>query len=261
MQGDIDEIYLKAFPKVPEAGDTPIDIVTSGDGLYKDEYEDGKYTYKDTNPNNYVTFNNEYAGWRIISIEDDTLKLIKNDSIGKKYLDGTWQDSAAQTYLNQTYYNSLNSTAQSQIITHDWNIGENVIMNPMAPYEIQTDLKKLIVQEKLDKWNGKVGLISISEYIRANSNLLECNTWWLHGTLNMNTCISTNWMYYSKENWWTMINFNNKINSAYIIASNGNIGYNNDSHKENALRPVVYLSKDIKITGGYGTQDNPYRFE
>ena len=41
--------------------------VTEGDGLYKDEYEEGKYTYKGVNPNNYITFNNEM--WRIISID------------------------------------------------------------------------------------------------------------------------------------------------------------------------------------------------
>ena len=261
VQGAIDELYLKAFPKVPEAGGTPIDIVTSGDGLYKDEYEDGKYTYKGANPNNYVTFNNEYAGWRIISIEDDTFKLIRNNSIGEQYLDGEWKDSTAQTYLNGTYYNSLNSTVQSQIITHDWNVGENISMNPMTPNEIQTDLVKLIDQEKLAKWNGKVGLISISEYIRANSNLLECETWWLHSSLNRDTCIATNWMYYSSGTWWTMIHFNDDTNSAYLMATNGNIGYNNAKHEKYALRPVVYLSKDVKITGGYGTQDNPYRIE
>ena len=33
--------------------------VTSGDGLYKDAYEDNVYTYRGSNPNNYVTFNGE----------------------------------------------------------------------------------------------------------------------------------------------------------------------------------------------------------
>ena len=55
----------------------------SGDGLYADEYEPGRYVYKGANPNNYITFNNE--PWRIISVESDgTLKLIKKGSIGNK---------------------------------------------------------------------------------------------------------------------------------------------------------------------------------
>ena len=40
-------------------GGQPVEVVTTGDGLYKDEYEEGKYTYKGANPNNYITFNNE----------------------------------------------------------------------------------------------------------------------------------------------------------------------------------------------------------
>ena len=40
-------------------GEQPVEVVTTGDGLYKDEYEEGKYTYKGANPNNYITFNNE----------------------------------------------------------------------------------------------------------------------------------------------------------------------------------------------------------
>ena len=44
------------------SGTTPNDLkalaITEGDGLYADEYEAGRYFYKGTNPNNYLTFNN-----------------------------------------------------------------------------------------------------------------------------------------------------------------------------------------------------------
>ena len=59
VQGAIDELYNVCFP--PTAGDSILDntdIVTSGDGLYEDEYEDGRYFYKGKNVKNYVTFNN-----------------------------------------------------------------------------------------------------------------------------------------------------------------------------------------------------------
>ena len=38
--------------------------------------------YRGENPNNYVTFNDEVAGWRIIGIFDGRVKLIRNDSLG-----------------------------------------------------------------------------------------------------------------------------------------------------------------------------------
>ena len=34
-------------------------IVTSGDGLYLDTYEEGRYIYRGGTPNNYITFNDE----------------------------------------------------------------------------------------------------------------------------------------------------------------------------------------------------------
>ena len=109
VQGAIDELYNACFP--PKAGDTiidSVDIVTSGDGLYKDEYEEGKYTYKGKNPNNYITFNGEKAGWRIISInKDKTIKIIKIEDINTAnnlYWDvsknSNWKVASLNSYLN-----------------------------------------------------------------------------------------------------------------------------------------------------------------
>ena len=55
-----------------------VDIVTEGDGLYADSYEENVYTYRGANPNNYVTFNGEQ--WRIISVNtaDNTIKIMRN---------------------------------------------------------------------------------------------------------------------------------------------------------------------------------------
>lgn len=260
VQGAIDELYTTC-KGVTNVGGQEIDIVTEGDGLYKDEYEEGKYTYKGTNPNNYITFNGEMAGWRIISIETNgSLKIIKNNSIGKQWLDGNWQNSDTQSHLNNTYLNTLNNYAKNQIITHDWNIGKDINENPLSPTDIQLDIEKLLNQEKLEKWNGKIGLITISEYIRANSNLLECDSWYLNNQY-LDVCTKTNWMYNSNLSWWTLSYFSRNTNSAYVVSSNGNVGYNNASHKQYEVRPVLYLSSDIKIIGGYGTQSNPYRIE
>ena len=55
---------------------------TTGDGLYKDEYEAGRCVYKGGNPNNYIIFNDEM--WRIISVENDnTLKIVRENGITK----------------------------------------------------------------------------------------------------------------------------------------------------------------------------------
>ena len=116
----------------PVPGDTltPEDIkelaVTQGDGLYKDEYEDGKYTYKGANPNNYITFNNET--WRIISIgADNTIKIMRNESIGNQvwntFDSSNWdRPSDIKTYLNEEYLTTKIAN-QDKIVSHTWSIG------------------------------------------------------------------------------------------------------------------------------------------
>ena len=61
-------------------------VVTSGDGLYKDTTETGRYVYKGANPNNYITLGSDM--YRIIAVESDgTLKVIRNGSIGSRTFD------------------------------------------------------------------------------------------------------------------------------------------------------------------------------
>jgi len=68
---------------IPGSDKLTENVVTEGDGLYEDPTEAGRYVYRGTNPDNYITFNGEEAGWRIISVENDgTLKIMKKDSIG-----------------------------------------------------------------------------------------------------------------------------------------------------------------------------------
>ena len=55
-------------------------------------YDDfGNLRYVGANPCNYVTFNGETAGWRIIGVFDNQIKLIRNESIGNY----SWDTSAS----------------------------------------------------------------------------------------------------------------------------------------------------------------------
>ena len=96
------------------------DIFCNGEndsGLYKDIYEDGKYTYRGSSPNNYITFNNET--WRIISIDaNNFIKIIKNESIGSRAWDSTlnnnWnRPSDIKTYLNEEYLKNINTNVNN----------------------------------------------------------------------------------------------------------------------------------------------------
>ena len=57
--------------------------------LAYDDFENLRYV--GANPCNYVTFNGETAGWRIIGVFDNQIKLIRNESIGAY----SWDTSAS----------------------------------------------------------------------------------------------------------------------------------------------------------------------
>ena len=48
--------------------------------------------YRGSNPNNYVTFNDEVAGWRIVGIFDGRVKLVKKTSLGSYSWDTSVQE-------------------------------------------------------------------------------------------------------------------------------------------------------------------------
>ena len=268
VQGAIDELYniakqcnVNSNDKVEDIGGT----VSSGDGLYEDKYEEGRYFYKGTNPNNYITFNNEKAGWRIISFEPDgTIKIIKNTVLSstqyfnKNYSSNSFQGSTAEQYLNNTYYNTLTETAQNQIVSNYFNAGFVTYLN--------SDLSSQIKIENEVKWKGNIGLITVSEYLRANSNTNQCETFKKNND-NYYSCKNTNWMYLNSV-WWTISPYESTFYSEWLISNDSKfqsgvvaqsipMGGFSILGSPYYLRPVVFLKSDIKISGN-GTQSDPY---
>ena len=265
VQGAIDELYGVCTAK-PPAGETIIENA----GLEKDPYE-CRYFFTGANPNNYITFNGEEAGWRIISVEcDGSIKIIKNESIGTMKWDSSetslgsgmyygntnWARPAdLNTYLNSDYYNNLSVTAQSQIISHNWSIGQVIYDN--------NDLVAQVENENNEFWNGNIALPTISEFLRTNSNKSQCGTMmsfnnnWVHGSTTGNLCKNTTWMVSSagSEIFWSLT----KIGIANILPiSNAEISDYYNPYSTVNVKPSLYLSSDIKITGGDGSQNNPY---
>ena len=250
VQGAIDELYGVCTAE-PPAGEQIIENA----GLEKDPYE-CRYFFTGANPNNYITFNDEPAGWRIISVEcDGTIKIMRTASIGNQYWDTSGSNNWARpatlnTYLNEDYYNdSLNETAKSQIVAKDWGIGAVTVNN--------NDLATQINDENGTKWNGKVALVTVSEYLRSNSNKNNCGSFSLNND-NYNSCVNTGWMDTTTVSyWWTLSPFAGPSHISFYVFSNGIVG-GNSVGTSYAVRPAVYLSSEVKITGGNGSQNNPY---
>ena len=196
-------------PEGPSIGGISVPTVESGDGLYADEYEPGRYIYRGQNPDNYITFNGET--WRIIAKETDgTYKIIRNDILANRAFDernhrsteknsyctnprygcgvyaavsGTFsspsgsqsgtvtEDSSIKIYLNEDYYtNNINSTAKGQMTSHSFNIG-TVERLDQSGAEADS-IEKNIAGEEMYTWTGNVGLANVSDILRASTNPL-----------------------------------------------------------------------------------------
>jgi type IV pilus assembly protein PilA len=124
-----------------------------GEGLKRDNTSDQNIRYYGSDPNNYVSFNNEL--WRIIGVFGNNVKLVRSESLGSLSWDSSessvndgwgvneWSQADLKNYLNTMYYggtsvtcyngqnkkevtcptNKLDETSKSLIDYHTWNTG------------------------------------------------------------------------------------------------------------------------------------------
>ena len=242
-------------------GGQEVEVVSSGDGLYADEYESGKYTYKGANPNNYITFNNET--WRIVSKDSSGLiKIMRNESIGNQVWDADysndWETSDIKSYLNETYLPTI-TVNNDKIVSHIWSIGAVTANN--------SDLADQINDENgTQSQSASIGMITASEYLRANTNKEQCENLNINDT-NRATCLTTNWMYSivpSGDYLWTISP--DAMFSDFVFFVFGSAGYagrlNSDSASNSigsgGVSPTLYLTFNITLTGD-GTEGNPFQ--
>ena len=295
VQDAIDELYVKAFPPIYGSDLVKqVGTVTSGDGLYVDSYEENIYTYRGSNPNNYVTFNGE--SWRIISINiaKNTIMIIRSSVLENKTFDtnsnGRYnssqycsssvgcniygstsslynssgsaistlarkvngakyqlpsKESEMSTYLNETYYNSLNTIARSMVVEGEYKAGP---INNSNSQSLSTEIG--YASEAI--WKGKVALIDATEYVRAstNSNCTNIDNGW------DGYCANNNWMNIG-DRYWTMSPYSSSYSVSVLSVVGGSLYYIGMDFAD-GVRPVVYLSPEVQITGGDGTSSNPY---
>ncbi len=222
-------------------GDMPYDNESRHSEFCFDGYGCGAWgsntTTMDSN-GNYITSAfqvNEYgSGGRVLALPD--------------------QESLLNRYLNHEWYNSLSNNIQNFVVNHNWNIGS--IYSSRNPSD---DLFAQIEKERQTQWNGKIGLITLSDFLRSNSNDNECSSYTLN-VANYSKCSNTNWMYnsliYSSPSMWLM--------SSTYGDDAGVLSFDDDwlfdgghAREEKSVFPVLYLNSNV-IFNGNGTSDNPY---
>ena len=155
-------------------------------------------------------------------------------------------DSSLNEYLNGEYLDSI-TVNKDKIVNHDFSIG--------AVKNNNTDLATQILGENSYKWNGEVGLISVSDYINANSNQELCGTFSKNQS-SYSTCKNTNWMYKSENDWWTLSPNATDTGVVWTVHGNG-LFYNYYSRPSYGVRPAVFLDSSFNFSGS-GTESDPF---
>ena len=241
--------------------------VTSGDGLYDDMAESGRYVYRGSNPDNYVTFNNEL--WRIIGIEtDNSLKIMCENNTGGAIAwdddaNPEWTTASLNKYLNETYYSSLSDDVKNFISLHSFNVGK-LYLNWNEEVSM-TSLTTDVSNEKRETWEGNVGVLNATDFIKSSidTKCISARSSWL--SADDMPCRNQNWIYKNGENFWT-INANDPYNPKYehngwlihnYMGGYGLDGTHSDSGADLMAFPVVFLKSGITLLGE-GTKENPY---
>lgn len=161
-------------------------ITYNTNGLYK--VDDNNYYYKGFVNNNYVNYNGRL--YRVVSINENSIKLIENDSVTTMYYgNNVFGESYINNWLNNDYSNSVISInsdyCNKEIDINDYKCDETI--------------------------NTKVGLLTVEEYLLAGakeSYLNNKNYWWLlnysdkkplyvNNEGNINNTVVNNGEYYS----------------------------------------------------------------
>ena len=253
---DYSQVPEGYVPPAPSGviGGQKVELVESGDGLYEDTYESGRYVYKGANPDNYIEFDNGEV-WRIIAKEaDGTYKILKNELLPNQTWDSSNSNNWARpatlnTYLNGEYYNGLDSSIKDNIVSHTWEIGAVTSGND--------DLSAQIVSEQGTTWSGNIGLIAHSDYIRANSDMANCGTAKTNYA-NHETCRNTDWMYILGGYWWTISPAAGNSSQVWYVNDDGDLSSILAYYSAIVPRPAAYLKSDITLSGS-GTSLDPFK--
>ena len=203
-----------------------------------------------------------------------------------------WSDSALQIVLNEgAYYNrtsgncpieqngatttcdftntGLTGEVKNMISDVKWYLGGTSSYtsssNGLASHWYTYERGTTVYSGRPTSWTGKVGLMYPSDYGYTTSggtttNRETCLTEKLYNwySSTYNDCKNNNWLYDNVNQQLTLSHPSEGSHHIFYINNNGNINRDYISNIKIVL-PTVYLNSNINITGGNGTEVNPYK--
>ena len=234
--------------------------------------------------------------WRIIGIFNENsheisgeklVKLIRSNSLGNTEWDSSrdyswvdpnnnWSTSSVKDMFNGDYLNRTGSystsgikeNTQDFIANAEWKLGGSKSYSDATPaIYYQRERGTAVPSGNPTTWKGKIALMYASDYGYATSggtsiDREECLNkeifnWYATG------CYNNDWLYKSSNGEW-LLNIDDDVPGlAYAIFKTEYGGYiqSNSISESYDITPTLYLTPEISITGGDGTQSNPYTLQ
>ena len=171
-----------------------------------------------------------------------TATTLSNGGAGKV---GT--ESTLNKYLNDGSWTGL-SNLESYIDNHSWNVG--------GVYYTADD--KGILKEKEEErqltWNGKVGLMNITEYVEASLNPTCTSVRLNYASDSGSLCKELNWAYKNYHQWSLSPGLTSR-HGVWIVNSTGYFNGSGAYSTSIGVRPAFYLKSGISLSGSGVTGD------
>ena len=228
--------------------------------------------------------------WRIIGVFNENshgisgeklIKIIRNDSIGNITWDtantNNWSTASLQKTLNEDYLNGSgsyasngikNNTTRNMIANVTWKLGGTAnytsASNGLASHFYGYERGTTVYSGRPTTWQGKIALMYPSDYGYATSggsttNREACLAKELYNwdSSSYRDCKNNDWLLDSSTTQWTLTPTSSRSDNVFGVFRTGCVNYNsaNDSI---GVRPSVYLTSNVGISGGDGTINNPY---
>ena len=247
------------------------DVLRAANGLKKDNTSDANIRYEGSNPNNYVSFNDEL--WRIIGVFGDNIKLVRSEELGKLSWDSSdssvnngggvneWSQADLKEYLNTMYYGgtsvtcyadnnnstttcptgSLNSTSKSMINNYTWNTGAiNIEDTTIANLETFALNTVPFYNAERGSVNGKI----CTSGNQCNDTVERTTTWRGYVALPY----ATDWAYASSET-ACATNMNDGCDAANDNYDNMTCKKNNWMHHGSTINEAMWMLSPGAISG------------
>ena len=186
----------------------------------------------------------------------NTFALPEDEAYLNIYLNGGTYANVAVAGWYSTWSSTLSDTRKGYIDDdHLWNVG---LVSDTNGQPTATD----IAQEKAFTWQGRVGLMTASEYVRASTNS-ECTGVYAyrHSSACYNDGATHNYLRKTTYQ-WTVSSYSYS-HPSYVWSPSSTVFSNYDniaSATNHAVRPVLYLSSNVQLKGD-GTSGSKFQIK